>query len=60
MRLGIEKISKGPESIDVAATLNNIGIVYNSRGEYEKALEHYEKCLKIRTKTFGPESIEVA
>jgi hypothetical protein len=34
--------------------------VYNKRGEYEKALEQYEKCLKIQTKTLGPESIQVA
>ena len=32
------------------ATLNNIGGVYNSWGQYPKALEYYEKSLAIRQK----------
>ena len=37
----------GPDSIDVATTLNNIGLVYDNKGEYAKALEQYNKCLEI-------------
>ncbi len=47
----------GPESIDVATTLNNIGIVYKNKGEYDQALDNYNKCLEIRTKVLGPQSI---
>ena len=50
----------GPESIDVATTLNNIGGVYDNKGEYEKALDNYKKCLEIRTRVLGPDSIQVA
>jgi adenylate cyclase len=44
----------------VARTLNNIGSVYDSLGNYHKALEHYERCLKIKSKIKGNESIDVA
>ncbi len=44
----------------MATTLNNIGSVYDNKGEYEKALETYMKCLEIRAKVLGPESIQVA
>jgi hypothetical protein len=37
----------GPESIHVAQTLNKIGNVYYEARKYDKALEQYEKCLKI-------------
>ena len=43
--LEIQTKIKGPDSIDVATTLNNIGIVYKNKGDYAKALEHYNKCL---------------
>ena len=31
-------------------TLNNIGVVYKSRGQYQEALEYYERSLAIKTK----------
>ena len=34
--------------------------MYLYKGEYEKALENYNKCLEIRTRVLGPESIDVA
>jgi tetratricopeptide (TPR) repeat protein len=43
--LEIETKILGPDSIDVAATLNNIGIVYRNKREYAKALEHYNKSM---------------
>ena len=50
----------GDESIDVGSTLNNIGIVFYHIGDYEKALENYNKCLEIQTRVLGSESIQVA
>ena len=44
----------------MAKTSNNIGFIYDKKGEYEKALKYYNKNLKIITKIFGPESIEAA
>ncbi len=50
----------GDDSIDVATTLNNIGIVYNRKGDYQQALENYTKSLKIKTKISRDDSIDVA
>ena len=51
---------KGKDSIDVALTLENIGIVYWNQGNYPKALEYYESSLKIKTKIKGKDSIDFA
>ena len=40
--------------------MNNIGFVYYNKGEYEKAVENYNKSLKTRIKILGPDSIDVA
>ena len=48
------------ESIEVALVLCNIGLVFASKGEYDQALENYNKCLVIQKKVLGPESIQVA
>jgi tetratricopeptide (TPR) repeat protein len=37
----------------VATTFNNIGVAYDNKGEYEKALEYYQKGLDIQAKTLG-------
>jgi tetratricopeptide (TPR) repeat protein len=50
----------GPESIDVATSFNNIGSMYWSKGDYDRALENFNKSLAIRTKVLGPKSIDVA
>jgi hypothetical protein len=41
-----EKI-KGKDSLDVAASLNNIASVYDDQGKSDLALENYFKCLEI-------------
>ncbi|CAF1294873.1 unnamed protein product [Didymodactylos carnosus] len=33
---------------DTASSLNNIGLVYDNKGEYDRALDYYLKCLKIQ------------
>ena len=50
----------GFDSVDVAATLNHIGNVYTNKGEFDQALENYNKCLDIRNKVLGPDSVDVA
>ncbi len=52
----IQTQTQGPESLQVAVTFNNIGSVYHSKGDYDKALENYNKSLEIRIKLFGNES----
>jgi len=44
----------------VAASYNNIGMVYDSQGKYEEALEVYQKALEIRTRVFGSDHPDVA
>ena len=39
----------------MAASYNNIGIVYESQGRYDEALQEYEKCLKIQVDKLGHE-----
>ena len=38
---------------DVATSYNNMGGVYDSQGDYAKALEMYQQSLKIRLAIFG-------
>jgi tetratricopeptide (TPR) repeat protein len=44
----------------VATSYNNIGLVWKTKGEYDKALEFYQQCLDIQLKSFGPEHLDVA
>jgi tetratricopeptide (TPR) repeat protein len=44
----------------VADTLSNIAILYNQRGEADKALPMYERALAIYEKARGPKSQDVA
>eukprot|EP00961_Rhodomonas_salina_P062395 837340-Rhodomonas_salina.1 len=50
----------GHEHTDVAASLNNIGNVYDALGKNKEALEKHEQALAIRTKVLGPEHMDVA
>src|SRR5262245_41889069 len=45
----------GPEHPSVAATLNNLAIVYYSKEELDKAESLYQRTLKIREKVLGPD-----
>jgi len=50
----------GPEHSDVASTLNNLAILYKTRGDYAKAEPLYGRALNIREKALGPEHPDVA
>ena len=43
----------GQDSLDVAASYNNIGAVYKSLSKYEEALEMHSKSLDIKTRILG-------
>ena len=43
----------GGEHPDVAATYNNIGMVWNNNGDYDKALEYCILSAQIRFKKLG-------
>jgi tetratricopeptide (TPR) repeat protein len=38
---------------DYASSLNNIGITYDSKGDYDKALEYKLKSVEIRKIVLG-------
>ena len=39
---------------------NNIGLVYNTQGKYEEALEYYQKSLDIEIRVVGGDHPDVA
>ncbi len=43
----------------MAASLNNLGSVYKSKGEYDKAIELYNKSLSIRKMVLGNQHPDV-
>ncbi len=45
---------------DVSTSYNNIAVVWHNKGEYDKALEFYNKSLNIRLKNLGEEHPSVA
>ena len=50
----------GQDSPDVATSINNIGAVYEKKGDYENALVQHQKGLEIRTRVFGSDHPAVA
>ena len=47
------RIYGGDNHPDVARSFNNIGIVYDKKGDLENALVQHQKALEIRTRVFG-------
>ncbi len=58
--LQILEAELGPQHPDVAATLNNLAGLYESMGEYDKALPLYNKALDIYEMVLGSEHSNVA
>ncbi|CAF3673503.1 unnamed protein product [Rotaria sordida] len=52
--LEIQKVALPPNHPDLAASYNNIGLVYNNMGEYSKALSSYERSLEIQKIALPP------
>ncbi len=50
----------GEEHPDTATTYNDIAFVYDSKGEYDKALEWFQKALIIRETILGKEHPDTA
>ena len=50
----------GEDHSDVATSYNNLGLVYDNQKNYTKAIECYEKSLKIRLRVLGEEHPTVA
>ena len=46
--------------MDVAASYNNLGVVYCVTGEFVKAKDYYERALEIRKEQLGPNHVDVA
>ncbi len=45
----------GPDHPDTATTLNNLGLLYRSIGDYTKTELLYQRALKINEKALGPD-----
>lgn len=58
--LAISREQHGEEHPDVVKSYNNIGSVYDTRGESDRALEYYGKALKISQKINGEWHRDVA
>ena len=43
-----------------ASSYNDIGCIYDERGDYAKALDYYEKALQIRLQIYGEKHLDVA
>lgn len=50
----------GPEHLDVATSLNNLGRLYQHAGRFEEALPPLQRALTIREKHDGPGALSVA
>jgi len=50
----------GPDHPDTATSYNNIGDVYDAKGDYENALVEYRKALEIQLKVLGPDHPDTA
>jgi tetratricopeptide (TPR) repeat protein len=51
---------EGHDSLEVAASFNNLVGVYDSLGHYERALEYYRKDLDFTVRLVGGDHLDVA
>ncbi len=58
--LAIRERALGPEHPHVAASLNNLAVLYDTQGRYAEAEPLYQRSLAIREKALGPEHPDVA
>jgi tetratricopeptide (TPR) repeat protein len=58
--LEVAEKKKGPDHPDVAISLNDLALIYDSQGQYSKAEPLYKRSLTISEKALGPDHPEVA
>jgi hypothetical protein len=58
--LAIKERLYGTDHEDVALTLQNLGLLYVSQGQPDKAEPFYRRTLSIREKVMGPRHPELA
>ena len=52
-RLSITQKKRGPENVQVATSYNNLGVVHEKLGDFEKAKEYHQLGLSIKQKKLG-------
>jgi tetratricopeptide (TPR) repeat protein len=58
--LEVAEQNVGPDHPDVAMSLNNLALLYDTQGDYAKAEPLYKRSLAIWEKTLGPNHPNVA
>ncbi len=58
--LAIDEKALGPDHPDVAISLNNLALLYETQGKYAEAEPLYKRALAIREKALGPDHPDVA
>ena len=59
-RLSITQKKRGPENVQMATSYNNLGVVHEKLGDFEKAKEYHQLALSITQKKRGPENVQAA
>ena len=58
--LGVAEESVGPNHPDVATSLNNLALLYDTQGQYALAEPLYKRSLAIAEQSLGPDHPDVA
>ena len=58
--LEVAKANVGPDHPDVALSLNNLALLYDTQGAYAQAEPLYKRSLAIKEKALGPDHPDVA
>ncbi|KAL3802750.1 hypothetical protein ACHAWO_010098 [Cyclotella atomus] len=58
--LALRKQCLGPDHVDVATTLNNIGRIHVQGDQFDQALVYYQDALRIRRISLGANSLDYA
>ena len=56
----LDKLDSGENDPDTAVSYNNIGNLYQDKGDLEKALECYNKSLSVRLNSLGENHPDVS
>ena len=57
--LEIEIKALGPTHVDVGASYDNLGLVYEKTGELEQAKDYHHRALEIQIKALDPTHVDV-